>query len=213
MKKITLALCLIFLFSSSKTILATKNIEQKNDEVSSKTDISSNHDGEITTTFEVIEEEISIIDFSSESIDNEQEIINHDKLIGLSYRLPQEDPSIIRGPKIPKKDKWNVWKEDVSINGGDSSGGPLYSNYRMYGKGTTKSTGKRKGKYYISLTNNGENDVRVMAKREEKTYLDYTIAPGKSVTKSFDNIYTTTEWYLRLSNTKGKHFSVKGTIY
>jgi len=112
------------------------------------------------------------------------------------------DNSSTKDTTIPTK-KWNVWKNDYDIDG--YAHGVLYSAVRFYGKGD-------KSKYYVTIRNRStERSVHVMCKHEKKTYLEFDVKKNSSVTKSFNNIYPSTEWYLRFTSGKGP-VSVKGSV-
>ena len=51
-----------------------------------------------------------------------------------------------------------------------------------------------------------------MCKREKKTYITFDVPAGRTITKTFEDIYPSTEWYLRFSAGSNQTFSVQGTV-
>lgn len=140
---------------------------------------------------------------SSSQTDVSDQLTNKINETKTLYNVQTTEPTNVtsRGASIPSK-TWNVWKKDYNLSG--SSSDVLYSSYRLYGKGDDSY-------YYVTITNNSTiNSVRVMCKRESKTYLDFTVNRGSTVTKKFKNIYPSTEWYLRFSSSG--NVSVTGVV-
>lgn len=157
-----------------------------------------------TPTFAAMEpEDFTVTNFSENTPENYKSE-NDSTADSLTEIEPIANNPLLRGATIPTA-KHNVWKADYSFNGGSHSA-PLYSSKRLYGKGD------RYGNYNVTVTNTSKVSVHVMCKHEKKTYLIFDVPAGRTITKSFKNIYPSTEWYLRFSAGTGQTFAVRGTV-